>query len=422
MKNKRLLILLTTTVLTNAWASDAGSEGEIHNPYLPRQNSSDIFEIGAHQHVMRLNDDSIHRRTTNDSDYDRAIAASRRDMTHADPDLERALAASLQAPISDPDLARALAASQQPRGREVISAELFQRALAAGIEEEVLLAMSLEEANALLAALRSDTSAAEPRVSAAAEPTTATDEFDAYLAAHAVHHNRSESQHPVISAELRRLARAAGLEEAYLNSLNATQAKNLLAALQDQSTAETVRVEFEESVEPVQDERQAEQIRTVRDIVNTLQHINDGGDVHQIDAYTAAHLPAVLQILTDNLGIAISGDATQLTTTLQKWAPVHFEYHKPNNTIAILGQARLVNYIQNALNTAAENRDVIAAYDLAVQAITGMEGDTQTRHRHELLNAIAENYETQGGCFQGVRNRIFIRIVDILCTVLEIRA
>ena len=415
MKNKRLLILLTTTVLTNAWASDAGSEGEIHNPYLPRQNSSDHFDIGAHQHVMRLNDDSIHRRTTNDSDYDRALAASRRDMTHAaDSDLERALAASLQAPISDPDLARALAASQQARGREVISDELMRLALTAGIEEEVLLAMSLEEANALLAALRSDTSAAEP--------TTATDEFDAYLAAHAAQHNRSESQHPVISAELRHLARAAGIEDEYLESLNETQANNLLAALQDQSTAETVRVEFEESVEPAQDERQAEQIRTVRDIVNTLQHINDGGDVHQIDGYTEQNLPAVLQILSDNLSVAISEDPNQVSTTLQNWAPVHFEYRRPNNTRMMIGKPRLCSYIDAALNKARENQSVFQAYDLAVQAIEGMEGDTQTRHRHELLNAIAENYETQGGCFQGVRNRIFIRIVDILCTVLEIRA
>lgn len=420
MKNKRLLILLTTTVLTNAWASDAGSEGEIHNPYLPRQNSSDIFEIGAHQHVMRLNDGG-NVEPPHDPDLARAIAASRRDMTHAaDPDLERALAASLQDPTSDPDLARALAASQQPRGREVISDELMRLARTAGIEPEVLLAMSLEEANALLAALRSDTSAAEPRVSAAAEPTTATDEFDAYLAAHAVQHNRSESQHPVISAELRQLARAARIEDEYLESLTDRQANNLLVALQDQSTAEAVRVEFEP--EPVQNTRQPEEIRRVRDIVNTLQHINDGGDVHQIDIYTEQNLPAVLQILSDNLSVAISEDPNQVSTTLQNWVPVHFEYRKPNNTIAILAQARLASYIQKALNTAAENRDVIAAYDVAVKAITDMDGDTQTRHRHELLNAIAENYETQGGCFQGVRNRIFIRIVDILCTVLEIRA
>jgi hypothetical protein len=71
-----------------------------------------------------------------------------------------------------------------------------------------------------------------------------------------------------------------------------------------------------------------------------------------------------------------------------------------DNNVRAIGQGRLRSYIEGALNKASENESVFKAYDAAVQAIEGMAGDQQVRHRHELLNAITENYETQGGCLK----------------------
>jgi hypothetical protein len=207
MHGRRMMGLKVTGPISPlCGGSDAGSEREIDSPYLSRQNSSDDFIIGAHQHVMRLNGDSENRHARNHIDlhyshWGHAIEASRRDMTH-----------------EDPDLARAIAASQQPRGRNVISHELMRLALTAGIEEEVLLAMSLEEANTLLGALRSDTSAAAPSELVASAPTIGADELDAYLAAHTAEHNRvsaaqAASQHPVISEALLSLEALLALKE-----------------------------------------------------------------------------------------------------------------------------------------------------------------------------------------------------------------
>ncbi|HCU06582.1 MAG TPA: hypothetical protein DIC42_03260, partial [Holosporales bacterium] len=156
MKNKKLLVLLTTTILTNAWGSDSDfdSRGSTPDDSVPLNfgtndandyDPNNIFNPSLPQRhrVMRLNDWGDAVDAPHDSDLARAVAASLLDTTH------------------DSNLASAIAASQRPRGRDVIPTELFQRAEAIGIEREVLLAMSAEEANALLAALRSDTTAVE---------------------------------------------------------------------------------------------------------------------------------------------------------------------------------------------------------------------------------------------------------------------
>lgn len=150
-----------------------------------------------------------------------------------------------------------------------------------------------------------------------------------------------------------------------------------------------------------------------------LRGVAQGGDVHGLDAYVAPQLSVfVAQVQQALPHLQAPAD---LLGSIAVFIPAQFDYRDPDNVSTLIPKAEVERYAAAALATAAQDPNVVLAYSLHMAIIANLQslrGDVRA-NMQEFINAICENYKTQGGCFQGVRNRGFIRLVDLVMTYFE---
>lgn len=152
---------------------------------------------------------------------------------------------------------------------------------------------------------------------------------------------------------------------------------------------------------------------TLAPLVTYISTIPQGADVHIMDAHVTANI-AKLPIIGDAFGIDTPNlSIADIQTYLNQFTTFYTGYE---------GQAvsspEIQGYIAAALSTASGDKTTIGIYSRIVSIFKHLENeiDAEDFHAHlkHLFDAIAENYKTRGGCFQGVRNRAYIRYISTL--------
>lgn len=152
---------------------------------------------------------------------------------------------------------------------------------------------------------------------------------------------------------------------------------------------------------------------TLEALITFLKGIRQDSNVHSIDAHVAANiakLPVIgnaFGVDNPNLGIAaIQAYLNPFTTTY-----AGYEGRAVSST-------QLQGYIATTLNTAAQDPITLGLYSRITSILQRLQNEIAAEefnaHTKHLFDAIAENFLTQGGCFQGVRNRAYIRYISIL--------
>jgi hypothetical protein len=152
---------------------------------------------------------------------------------------------------------------------------------------------------------------------------------------------------------------------------------------------------------------------TLEPLITFLKGIRQDSNVHSIDTHVAANiakLPVIgnaFGVDNPNLGIAaIQAYLNPFTTTY-----AGYEGRAVSST-------QLQGYIATTLNTAAQDPITLGLYSRITSILQRLQNEIAEEefnaHTKHLFDAIAENHLTQGGCFQGVRNRAYIRYISIL--------
>ncbi len=145
--------------------------------------------------------------------------------------------------------------------------------------------------------------------------------------------------------------------------------------------------------------------------------IAQNANVHVLDTFVSANI----QTLHD-IGSAIAVDNQNLTDSEIKayLASKSSSYKKYDNVLVT--QEQLTADINTVLGTAARNPLVLGMYSRVVSLIQLLDNDRDiarhTLYLNLLFDAIVENRITGGGCAEGVRNRIFVRYVDMMNTLM----
>lgn len=148
---------------------------------------------------------------------------------------------------------------------------------------------------------------------------------------------------------------------------------------------------------------------TLGSIVVLLERISQGDDVHVLDGHVVANLER-LHTIGDAFGVDTPTlTAAEMRTYLLSCCDSYKEYEGHAVT-----KMQLNGYIGAVLTTASEQTSTLRMYSRVVSLIQHLGTRDQAMYLKRLLDAISENYLTQGGCFQGVRNRIYIRYVDMM--------
>lgn len=158
---------------------------------------------------------------------------------------------------------------------------------------------------------------------------------------------------------------------------------------------------------------------TLAPIVAHLTGVAQNADVHTLDGHVTANL-AALHAMGDDFGV----DNPNLTVADMRGYLVSFLGEHPGFYTGYVGQAvtheALIGYIDAALARASEQAPTLRMYSRVISLIQRLDAegiDNRTYLQH-MFDAIAENYLTHGGCFEGVRNRIYVRYVSIMNTLM----
>lgn len=149
--------------------------------------------------------------------------------------------------------------------------------------------------------------------------------------------------------------------------------------------------------------------------VELIQKTQQESNVHGLDAHVAANI-GVLNAIGADLGV---DNATLTVANMKSYLEAYIAknsgFYKGYGSTAV-SPAQLSGYIDAALATASQDAITLQTYSRVVSLLQVLEKenvDTIT-YLQDLLDAICENYLTQGGCFVGVRNRGFVRYVAML--------
>jgi len=144
-----------------------------------------------------------------------------------------------------------------------------------------------------------------------------------------------------------------------------------------------------------------------RHLESTPQH----SDVHVLDGHVNTNFAAVL-----NVGMSLGVDNPDLTVEQMKQYLISNSGFYTNYDGTAVSPAELTGYINSALDTAGTDGSVREMYSRVISSIQRLEaeGVNTDGQLQLLLDALAENYLTRGGCFAGVKNRVYVRYVDIL--------
>ncbi len=150
----------------------------------------------------------------------------------------------------------------------------------------------------------------------------------------------------------------------------------------------------------------ADHRKTLAPIVEILKKVQQGADVHGLDAHVAANI-ATIHVIAEDFAI----DNSKLTVAeikgyLEGFLKKNPDFYKGYEATAVT-HPQLLGYIDAALATASADASTLQMYSRLTSLIQLMEKegmDTRTCMQH-FFDEVSENYLTQGGCFQGVRNR-----------------
>ncbi len=154
---------------------------------------------------------------------------------------------------------------------------------------------------------------------------------------------------------------------------------------------------------------------TLAPIVKVLSGISQGSNVHVLDAHVVANIGKL-----HAMGEAFGVDNPALTAPeMRAYLLAHSDFYKGYERQAVT-KAQLTQHIDAALKTASLDGSVLRMYSRIVSLIQRLdrEGMDSRTYLQLLFDAISENYLTQGGCPQGVRNRAYIRYVSLLNTLM----
>lgn len=132
-----------------------------------------------------------------------------------------------------------------------------------------------------------------------------------------------------------------------------------------------------------------------------------GQNVHDLDVFMQAHIPTHLIKILQEVNI---GENTltkeKVTAILKAKAPAELRYENKK-----IPQATVHGYIDKCVTqafTQAQTQELFSRY---VEILISMDDQD---HYNTLLNSIAENYATGGGCWPGVRNRCAISLAYLV--------
>ncbi|MBP9752334.1 MAG: hypothetical protein KBD31_00775 [Proteobacteria bacterium] len=148
---------------------------------------------------------------------------------------------------------------------------------------------------------------------------------------------------------------------------------------------------------------------TVRNHLVECSKVQQHSNVHILDGYVSQHI-----VDLKNLGIGFGfGKADLNKEDIEK---ILYDFLDQNPTFYEAYEAdkittnQLKEYIKTALHTANLDKNVLELYSLTTSGLLLFkEKGDYLCYMQQLLDAFVENYRTRGGCFQGVRNRIFVR-------------
>jgi hypothetical protein len=147
---------------------------------------------------------------------------------------------------------------------------------------------------------------------------------------------------------------------------------------------------------------------TVLGHLSHIAKVPQNANVHVLDPYVSQHLASLKQT-----GISLTFGTPDypkeeilkaLSAYLDANPGFYDGYEKEKIT-----HEQLKGYIAVALSTASRDKNVLELYSLSVSCLNILsDKEDISGYMKQLFDAFAENYKTQGGCFQGVRNRIFL--------------
>lgn len=146
-----------------------------------------------------------------------------------------------------------------------------------------------------------------------------------------------------------------------------------------------------------------------RQYMREVSKIQMNTDVHVLDNFVVQEISNLVsrgeQIQFGQKSLSIESMQSILYSYLDQHPGFYTEYEK--NTVS---HEELKSYISTALSTANRDQTVLQLYSLGVSALDLLEkSKVDTEFERKLIyDVFAENYKTNGGCFQGVRNRMFV--------------
>lgn len=154
----------------------------------------------------------------------------------------------------------------------------------------------------------------------------------------------------------------------------------------------------------------------IKEYMRHVANVPMNHDVHILDPFVSAHLGHLVAFGVQNhLGVATLSQE-EVTAILFNYLDEHpgfyHEYEGQN-----VSHEELKNFIQIALETAKRDPNVFQVYSLAISALNDFKkdnADVSTEFKL-MFDCFAENYKTNGGCFQGVRNRMFVLYAQYIC-------
>lgn len=152
----------------------------------------------------------------------------------------------------------------------------------------------------------------------------------------------------------------------------------------------------------------------LKPMLSMLQNLPKNGDVHLMDEFCVANIPTLItiskSIFPENGTLSLSQIKENLKTLIEHNSHVlnKYEYEKKK-----FDKTKMFLYIDQAYQDDMPVELCSHAYELSILLLTSPQ-KLSTFGFHRIFDAIVENYETEGGCFEGRRNRQFGALVSML--------
>lgn len=157
-------------------------------------------------------------------------------------------------------------------------------------------------------------------------------------------------------------------------------------------------------------------LSAIKEYMRHVAKIPMNHDVHILDSFVEARLKQVVAFgSASGLGNSTLSES-QMTDILFCYLDKNpnFYTHYENHPVT---QEDVKKYIDIALQTAKRDENVFKLYSLAISLLADYRKNhpDATTELQMMYDSFTENYKTNGGCFQGVRNRMFVLYLQYIC-------